>query len=254
MEVTLRDILPEAYKEHRVILQFNIHTLEDVVGIIEAGYELDLPVIVACTPIILNQLGGRSIVGVYRSLADYCSTPIVLHLDRAVDLKDAWRAISLGFTSVMIDGSNMTYEENVKLTSTVVEVARAAGISVEGKITSKTKEGYEITEPDLAYSFLLETEIDALEVAVKKANLIDFETLERINRTLKIPLALRKEPEMSTEDIKQSVVLGITKVSIEEKTPPVVTGIYRDIVFREKERLKERVKELISNIGGVLEE
>jgi len=253
MEVTLRDILPKAYKEHRAVLQFNIYTLEDIVGIIEEGYELDLPVIVACTPTILNQLGGRSVVGVYRSLADYCSTPIVLHLDRAVDLKDAWRAVSLGFTSVMIDGSGMTYEENVKLTSTVVEVARAAGISVEGKITSRI-ETYEITDPDLAYSFLLETEVDVLEVAVKKANLIDFETLERINRRLKIPLALRKEPEISVEDIRRSVALGITKVSIEEKAPPVVTGTYREIVFREKERLKETVKELMLNIGGVLED
>ncbi|MGC8971506.1 MAG: class II fructose-bisphosphate aldolase [bacterium] len=256
MEVTLRDILPKAYKEHRVILQFNIHTLEDIVGVIEAVYELDLPVIIACTSDILDKLGGRSVVGVYRSFADYCSAPIVLHLDRAVDLKDIWKAISIGFTSIMIDGSRLSYEDNVRLTSTIIEVARATGISVEGKVVSRIN-GYEFTDPDLAYSFLLETEIDVLEVAVKsynKASSLDFERLERINKIVKIPLSLRKDANMPMEDIDKAITLGVAKINVEE-TLSIVTEAYRettnlnynalDIVVEGKNRLKEKVKELI---------
>jgi len=257
MEVTLREVLSKAYKEHRAVLQFNIYTLEDIVGIIDAVYELDLPVIIACTPDVLNKLGGRSVVGVYRSLADYCSIPIVLQLDRAIDLKDAWKAISIGFTSIMIDGSNLSYEDNVRLTSTVVGVARAVGISVEGKIVSRIND-YEFTDPDLAYSFLLETGIDALEVTVKscgnKISSLDFERLERINRVVKIPLTLRKEANVNIEDIKKAIALGVSKINIEE-TLSILTEAYRetanldynalDIVVKGKERLKEKVKTLI---------
>lgn len=261
MEVTLRDILPKVYREHRAVLQFSIYTLEDIVGIADAVYELDLPVIIACTPDVLNKLGGRSVVGVYRSLADYCSIPIVLQLDRAVDLKDIWKAISIGFTSIMIDGSNLSYEDNVRLTSTIVEVAKAAGISVEGKIVSRIND-YEFTDPDLAYSFLLETDVDALEVAVRphsdKAYSLDFERLERINKTVKIPLSLRKETSITIEDIRRAIAFGVAKINIEE-TLSIVTEAYRetaslnynalDIVFKGKERLKEKVKILILELG-----
>jgi ketose-bisphosphate aldolase len=274
MEVTLRDILPKAHKEHRAILHFNIHTLEDIEGVIEASSELDLPVIVACTPRVLNTLGGRSIVGVYRALADYCNTPIVLHLDHTTELKDIWKAISAGFTSVMIDGSRLPYEENVNLTSTVVEVARAAGISVEGEIgavpgredDSKKYKGI-LTDPAIAYSFVSETEIDALAVAIgtvhgfyKEPPRLDFERLERIDRQVNIPLVLHGGTGIPIPDIKKAISLGISKVNIGTELLALVTDTYReasklnydalDIVNEGKKRLKERIKELLIEIEG----
>ncbi|MBC7319272.1 class II fructose-bisphosphate aldolase [bacterium] len=256
MEVTLKDILPKAYIEHRMVLQFNIYTLEDIVGIIEAGYELDMPVIVACTPDVLNLLRGRSIVGVYRSLADYCNTPIALHLDKTVDLRDAWRAISIGFTSIMIDGSNLSYEENVKLTSTVVEFARAAGISVEGKIVARVDNTY-LTVPDLASSFIADTGIDVLEIAIKSSN--DTERLDSIRKLVKIPLSLRKSPDMSIEELKRLGPFGVSKICIEQELTSLVRETYKKlagtesievlgIVIEGRERLKQRVKELIQKI------
>lgn len=263
MEVTLRDILPSAYRERKAILHFNIHTLEDIEGIIEAGYELGMPIIVACTPRVLNILGGRSIVGVYRSLADYCDTPVVLHLDHTTDLKDVWRAISSGFTSVMIDGSRLPYEENVRLTHTVVEVARAAGISVEGKIGED--ESNTLTDPDLAYSFVLETEVDALAVSIispyglyRESLRLDFERLDKISRKVNIPLVLRREREISISDIKKAILLGIAKVNIDDELLDTVTKTYKEmanldydaleIVREGKFRLKETVKRLLLEI------
>ncbi|MCX7796349.1 MAG: class II fructose-bisphosphate aldolase, partial [bacterium] len=225
MEVTLRDILTKAYIEHKSILQFNINSLEDIVGVIEAGYELNVPVIVACTPKVLSLLRGRSIVGVYRSLADYCDTPVVLHLDRAIDLRDAWRAISIGFTSVMVDGSNLSYEENVSLTSTVVEFARAAGISVEGKIVSRIENTYEVTVPDLAASFIADTGIDVLEIAIKSYS--DIESLERIKKAIKIPLSIRKNPNISIEELKRLKFLGVSKICIEQELSLTAKEIYQ---------------------------
>lgn len=272
MEVTLRDILPSAYKEHKAVLHFNIHTLEDIEGIIEAGYELDLPVIVGCTPRVLNALGGRSIVGVYRSYADYCSTPVVLHLDHTTDLKDIWRAISSGFTSVMIDGSRLPYEENIQLTRTVVEVARAAGISVEGEIgavpgredDSKDYTGT-LTDPDIAYSFVLETEVDALAISIgsihgfyKEEPRLDFERLNEINKKVKIPLVLHGGTGIPISDIKKAISFGIAKINIGTELLALVTKTYKelsrldydalDIISEGKRRLKERVKELLLEI------
>ncbi|HOP56030.1 MAG TPA: class II fructose-bisphosphate aldolase [bacterium] len=272
MEITLKEILPPAYREHRAILHFNIHTLEDIEGVVEAGYELDLPVIVACTPRVLNTLGGRSIVGVYRSLADYCSTPVVLHLDHTTELRDIWRAISSGFTSVMIDGSRLPYEENVQLTRTVVEVARAAGISVEGEIGAVPgKEddlkdySKDLTDPDMAYSFVLETEVDALAVSIGSAHgfykelpELDFERLSSINKKVNIPLVLHGGTGIPVSDIKKAISLGIAKVNIGTELLALVTETYREvsrldydaleIVDAGKRKLKERVKELLLEI------
>jgi|YelNatPaOPRAMG01_1025707.scaffolds.fasta_scaffold03145_2 ketose-bisphosphate aldolase len=274
MEVTLKELLPAAYRNHKAILHFNIHTLEDIEGVIEAGYELNLPVIVACTPRVLNTLGGRSIVGVYRSLADYCNTPIVLHLDHTIELKDIWKAISAGFTSVMIDGSRLPYEENVKLTTTVVEVSRAAGVSVEGEIgavpgredDAKEYKGA-LTEPEVAYSFVLDTNIDALAVAIgtahgfyKEPPELDFERLERISRGVNIPLVLHGGTGIPISDIKKAISLGISKVNIGTELLALVTKTYRevselnydalDIVKEGRNKLKERVKELLLEIEG----
>lgn len=257
MEVTLRDVLTKASTEHKLILQFNIQSLEDIVGIIEAGYELDEPVIVACTPEVLSLLRGRSIVGVYRSLADYCNTPVVLHLDRAIDLKDAWRAISIGFTSIMIDGSNLSYEENVKLTYTVAEFAKAAGISVEGKIVSRMEDIYESKTPDLAISFITNTGIDVLEVGIK--SYIDIERINSIRKAVKIPLSIRKTPNMSKEELKKLKDFGISKVCIEQELSSMVKETYKelaniestktlDIIVEGREKLKQRVKELIQEV------
>ncbi len=255
MEATLRDVLAKAYIEHKLILQFNIQSLEDIVGIIEAGYELNAPVIVACTPEILSLLRGRSIVGVYRSLADYCNTPVVLHLDKAIDLKDAWRAMSIGFTSVMIDGSNLPYEENVKLTYTVTEFAKAAGISVEGKITPI--DNTYSTFLDLATSFIADTGIDVLEIGIK--SFIDAEKLVNIRKILKIPLSLRKTSDMSIKDLKKLKDFDISKVCIEKDLPLLVKETYKKLVniesldiltitIKGREKLKQIVKELLQEV------
>lgn len=255
MEVTLKDVLTKAYIEHKLVLQFNIQSLEDIVGIIEAGYELDTPVIVACTPETLSLLRGRSIVGVYRSLADYCNTPIVLHLDRAVDLKDAWRAISIGFTSVMIDGSNLPYEENVKLTYTVAEFAKAAGISVEGKIVPLDNTCS--TFLDLAASFIADTGIDVLEIGIKSPR--DTEKLNIIKKIAKIPLSLRKTSDIPIDELKRLRDFGISKVCIEKDLSLLVKETYKKlfsiespdiltITIEGREKLKQIVKELLQEI------
>lgn len=253
-------------------MHFNIYTLEDIEGIIEAGDELGLPVIVACTPRVFSTLGGRTIVGVYRSYADYCNIPVVLHLDHTTELKDVWKAISSGFTSVMIDGSRLPYDENVQLTRTVVEVSRAAGISVEGKVSAvprgdgNSRDHVEIlTDPDIAYSFVLETEVDALAVSIVSSYSgeiprLNLERLDSINRKVKIPLVLHEYGGISISDIKRAISLGIAKINIETELLALNTETYKElsrldysvleIISEGKRRLKERVRELLLEIEG----
>jgi len=275
MEATLRDILPEAYKEHRAIAHFNFRTLEDIETFIEAACELNTPIIIACSPKVFNVLGGRNIVEIYRASASCCKIPVVLHLDHATDLRDIWRAISAGFTSVMIDGSILPYEENVKLTSTVVKVGRSAGISVEGELgviggredSLERLGGKLFTDPEEASVFVTETGVDALAVAIGSAHgfykstpKLAFERIRAISEVTKTPLVLHGGTGIPIEDIKKAISLGIAKVNIGTEFRALIIQTYRelsqhmddivDIVSVVKERLKERAKEFLEQINS----
>lgn len=275
MEATLRDVLPEAYKRHTAIAHFNFRTLEDIEPFVEAACELNVPIVIACSPKVFNVIGGRNIVKVYRALASCCKIPVVLHLDHATDLGDIWRAIAVGFTSVMIDGSSLPYEENVKLTSTVVKTVRSAGISVEGELgvvggredSLRRVEEELFTDPKEAFAFVKETEVDALAVAVgsvhgfyKSPPKLAFDRIKEISEITKTPLVLHGGTGIPITEIKKAISLGIAKVNIGTEFKALIIQSYRelsqdmddivDIVSVVKKRLKEKAKELLKEINN----
>jgi ketose-bisphosphate aldolase len=275
MEATLKDVLESAYKEHRAVAHFNFRTLEDIEVFIEAASELNTPIIIACGPKVFNTLGGKNIVGVYKSLVSCCRIPVVLHFDHATNLEEVWRAIGVGFTSVMIDGSLLPFEENVRLTSTVVRVAKPAGVSVEGELgivggkeetLVRTEESL-YTDPAEACRFVAETGVDALAVAVgsmhgfyKSTPKLSFERIREINKAVNIPLVLHGGTGIPIEDIKRAISLGIAKVNIGTEFRALIIQTYRefsqqvddivDIVSVVKERLKDKAKELLQGINS----
>ncbi|NOZ20941.1 MAG: class II fructose-bisphosphate aldolase [Planctomycetes bacterium] len=156
--------------------------------------------------------------------------PVVLHLDHSFEFDHVARAIQYGFTSVMFDGSRLPYEENVRATREVVQMAHAVDVTVEaelgkvggleGDTNSQADESF-YTDPELARDFVEKTGIDALAPAVgtahgfyKEEPRLDFERLRKIKEATRVPLVLHGATGVPLADVKKGIELGIRKVNI----------------------------------------
>ena len=151
-------------------------------------------------------------------------------LDHGEDIEYVKRALDIGFSAVMYDGSSLSYEENVRMTKEVVALAKAAGADVEAEIGIVTgHEGREFglkevseayTDPDLAARYVKDTGIDALAASVgtvhgfytTKPNL-DFERIVKIRELTGIPLVMHGGSGISVEDTQQAIRCGIRKIN-----------------------------------------
>lgn len=172
----------------------------------------------------------RHLVQMVELLASRYDLPVVLHLDHGSSYEACAKAISAGFSSVMIDGSALPFAENVRLTKKVVALAKLSGVSVEGEIgRMKSGTGYDLvkdaaqvlTDPDVASAFVKETQVDALAVSIGTVHGeyqgepdIKIDLLQQINATVGIPLVLHGASGTDCNTLKNCVREGITKVNI----------------------------------------
>jgi fructose-bisphosphate aldolase class II len=178
---SLRQVLDEAAKGGYGVGAFNINNLEQLQGIVEAAQETKSPVIVQASRGALSYAGDNYLRHMVIAAAESApDVPIVLHLDHGDTPETCMRAINLGFTSVMMDGSLLAdgktpsdYEYNVDVTRRVVEAAHAKGVSVEGELGTLggIEDGHgsgevHLTDPDQAVDFVAKTGVDALAVAI----------------------------------------------------------------------------------------
>lgn len=172
----------------------------------------------------------RHLVRLVEALAEGYDVPVVLHLDHAKTYEACAEAIAAGFTSVMIDGSSLSFEENVKLTRRVAELAHLAGVSVEAELGRlKTGAGYELTgghdevltDPEEAACFAELTGVDALAVSVGTVHgdyegppSIRFDLVRELRRTLSVPLVLHGASGTGLQTLSELARLGIAKVNV----------------------------------------
>lgn len=172
----------------------------------------------------------RHLVRLVEVLADQYEIPVVLHLDHGRSYEACAKAINAGFSSVMIDGSALPYEENVRLTKQVVQLASLSQVSVEGELGRiKTGKGYDLasddtvmfTDPEMALAFVKETGVDALAVSIGTVHGeyqgepdIHIDLLQEIHKTVPVPLVLHGGSGTEWETLKACVREGITKVNI----------------------------------------
>ncbi|MEW6354893.1 MAG: class II fructose-bisphosphate aldolase [Planctomycetota bacterium] len=156
--------------------------------------------------------------------------PAVLHLDHSFEFDHVVRGIKYGFTSVMFDGSRLSYEENVRITREVVHMAHAVDVTVEaelGKVgglegdTTSQADTAAYTDPDLAKDFVEKTGIDSLAPAIGTAHgfykdepRLDFDRLQRIKEATQVPLVLHGATGVPLADVKKCIALGVRKVNI----------------------------------------
>ncbi len=173
--VTNRDLLVAARSGKYAVGAFNINNMEFLQAIVGASEEMRSPVIVAVSEGAIKYAGFKNIVGMVRLAASESSVPISLHLDHGKDMEIISKCIEGGFTSVMIDGSALPFEENIAVTKKVVEMASPMGVSVEGELgklagieeaVSVAERDATLTDPEQAAEFVRRTGVDALAIAV----------------------------------------------------------------------------------------
>ncbi len=202
-------ILQKAHKENYGVGAFNFVNYEMLSAIFEAADLKKAPIIVQASEGAIKYMGIDVAVGMVEILSKrYAHIPVALHLDHGTSFESCVRAIRAGFTSVMIDASHHPYEENLKETRRVVEVAHIAGVSVEAElgrlmgiednISVDEKEAC-LVNPQEAEEFVKESKVDFLAPAIgtshgafkfKGEPKLDFERLAEVKRRTQIPLVL----------------------------------------------------------------
>lgn len=197
---SLRDLLDLAMAGRHAVAGLVVLGWEDALAFTEAADETGLPIVLQAGPGCRRHTPVRILGTMFRHLAEQARVPVACHIDHATTLEECVRGIDYGFTSVMIDGSSLPLDENIALTNRVVDIARKAGVSVEGEVGFV---GYAdgrvslVTSPSDAARFEAETGIDALAVSVGNVHLqtektdgIDLATLSAIEAVTQVPLVL----------------------------------------------------------------
>jgi len=223
MLINLAKILAPAVDGGYSVACFNVFGWEDARAVVDAAIELKAPVILAVNLDFRRFMPIDAICVMLRSLAESAPVPVCVHLDHTYDLAEVLRAVDLGFTSVMYDGSQLTLEENIAGTLRVARYAHAADCSVEAEIGSVPyAEGRahiksELTEVGDAVRFAEESGIDAMAVSVgnvhrlqRPSATIDFARLEQIEASVKVPLVIHGTSGLFDHDI---VLLSRTRIA-----------------------------------------
>ena len=229
MLTTLKEILGHARAHQYAVPAFDC--VEDVMvrAILETAEDLRAPVILMG---LLPDLQGNGMVYVsrlIRAVAEHHSIPVALHLDHATDLELVRAAIDNGFTSVMVDGSSLPFDENVALTKAAVELAHPHSISVEGELghvggmdLDETACGENVlTEPDEVARFIEQTGLDALAVSIGTSHGVyrslpnlAIDRLKELSQVSSIPLVLHGGSGTPEDQIRAAVRHGICKLNI----------------------------------------
>lgn len=225
MLVTLNDVLKDAQKKHYAVGLFNTLNMEMARGVIQAAEELRSPVIIGTAEVLLQFTPLEELSYFLLPLARNASVPVVLHFDHGLTEPAIIQALKCGFTSVMYDCSTASYEDNVRKVSNIARVAHMFGATIEGEL-GRVGKGCESSKdvhtlPSEAKSYVRETGVDALAVAIGTAHgryrnkpLLDIARLRQIHEAVGVPLVLHGGSGLSNEDFTECIKNGISKVNI----------------------------------------
>jgi fructose-bisphosphate aldolase class II len=229
MLVTATEVLVDARAGHYAVPAFDC--VEDVWvrAVLETAETCRAPVFLMCLEPDIRGNGWVYFSGLVKAVANHHTIPIVLHLDHTTELEDVRKAVELGFTSVMIDGSSLPFEENVRLTKAAVEIAHPRGLSVEAELGHVGGMDLEataaaenvLTEPEEVARFVGQTGCDALAVSIGTSHgvyrslpKLNIERLRELNRASPVPLVMHGGSGTPADQVRAAVLNGITKMNI----------------------------------------
>ena len=229
MLVTSRELLLDAQKNKYAVGAFNVENMEMVLAVLNAAEQTKSPVIMQTTPGTLKYAGADFYFANIRAAAERSNIPVVCHLDHGNSFETAIKAFHTGYTSIMIDGSKLKFEENIALTKSVVDVCHAGNIPVEaelGRVGGKEDDldntgiNNPFTDPNEAAEFVKRTNCDSLAVGIGTAHgvykgtpQVNFEVLGRIHELVKVPLVLHGTSGVPDEQVIRCINMGMCKVN-----------------------------------------
>ena len=226
--VTSKELLLNAQKNGYAVGAFNVENMEMVQAVIAAAEELSAPVIVQTTPGTLKYAAPELYYANVAAAAKAAKIPVVMHLDHGNSFELARRACQAGYTSIMIDGSQKAFEENIALTRSVVDICHTGGIPVEaelGRVGGKEDgldggSGNGYTVPEEAAEFAARTGADSLAVAIGTAHgvykgipRLDLDRINRIRELVDVPLVLHGSSGVPDETVRSCIARGMCKVN-----------------------------------------
>lgn len=241
MLVTMKEMLDDARAKKYAIPAFDVSNYEMIKAVIDVCEEERSPALFMCLKPDMQNKGIKFITAMIREAAKEYTVPVCIHLDHATEIEDIKEAIDNGFTSVMYDGSVLSFSENAAKTKEVVELAHAKGVSVEAELghvcdaiagtgedallnNAEAKEENPedtLTDPEEVKKFIEITDVDALAVAIGTAHgvyrstpTLRIDRLKEIEEIAGIPLVLHGGSGTPDDQVKEAIAHGITKINV----------------------------------------
>ena len=217
-------MLKEAQAAGKAVGAFNIENMEMAQAVVSAATEANIPIILQTTPSTLRYASPSVFAAIVSALAKDSPVSIAMHLDHGSSFDLALEAIKSGYTSVMFDGSGLSFDENVRLTKMVVEAAKNIPVEAELGSVGGKEDDHEAanvyTDPADAERFVALTQVSSLAIAIGTAHGIysgipklDIKRLAEIRRRVSIPLVLHGASGLSKEAVQSCIKEGICKVN-----------------------------------------
>lgn len=278
MLYTMKDLLAVAKENKFAVPAFNICSYDMMKAIMEEAEAQNAPVILEIHPDEIAYLNNE-FVAAAREYAHNSSVPVVIHMDHGGTIKDVMRAIRNGYTSVMIDASAQPYKDNLAITKQVVELAHNVNVSVEAELGTIGNNGSAeggpaniiYTDPNQAVSFVEETGIDTLAVAIGTAHglypknmtpKLNIELLKELNKRIDIPFVLHGGSGNPDSEVSEAVKYGVAKVNLSSDLKSVFFDALREILSLNPDMLEpgdvfpganEKVKAVVRHKMSVLQ-
>jgi len=269
--VSMKEMLHKALEGRYAVGQFNLNNLEFTQAILQAAQEEEAPVILGVSEAYIPYMGGLPcIAGMVKALINYygITVPVALHLDHGSSFEVCVNALHAGFTSVMIDASHHSLEDNIFVTQKVTQVAHVLGATVEaelGRITGR-EDDLIVDEAEGMYAvpsecvrLVMETGIDCLAPALGSVHgpyrgqpKLGFDRMGEIQRQTGLPLVLHGGSGLPDEEIRQAIALGTCKINVNTDNQAACTTAIRSYLGEHPEAYDPRnylnpAKEAIRN-------
>jgi len=274
MLVTLDELLPKYLDQDAAVGAFNLAVFPDLQVLIQAAEEMKAPVIMQLSPSVSEYMGYDYWGMVGREMAKRAAVPVVLHLDHANRVEPIWKALDAGYSSVMFDGSQLPFDENVRITREVVKRAETYGVSVEAEIGSvaylgKNTHKDQLTDPREAAAFAQLSGCSCLAVSVGTTHMmqtqtadINYNLLAEIQAEVKVPLVIHGSTGLPNDQLEKIRAYHVCKVNIgtalrvafdkglrAELAERPGDYVYMDLLKRPLDDEKQVVKEKMKLLG-----
>lgn len=231
MKKHVREVMQGMRTAKKALAAFTVQNAEMMKTVLNVSKEQSVPVLLMLGQKPLQHLDMKVMVSMARAFEELYAIPVYLHLDHSRNLDQIQRAVDLGFDSVMYDGSALPWQENIKMTQRVVEMARVKNVAVEGEIGKiagveddihvRASDAY-ITTVDEAVDFVNQTNVDWLAVSIgtahgwyKQAPQLDYPRIREIRAAVEVPLVMHGGSGLTDEAFRQAIESGMTKINVD---------------------------------------